>query len=59
MTPCGICGWGIIASRIALAISIGFAALQMMALRLTLADIAQMMGTETTEHFSLVLAWLQ
>lgn len=59
MTPCGICGWAITASRIILAVSIGFAALQMMALRFTLADIAQMMGTEPTEYFSRVLAWLQ
>lgn len=59
MTPCGICGWVITASRIALAISIGFAALQMMALRLTLADIAQMMGAEPVEYFSQVLVWLQ
>lgn len=59
MSPCCICGWVVTASRIALAISIGFAALQMMALRFTLADIAQMMGTEPTEYFSRVLVWLQ
>ena len=59
MTPCGICGWVIAASRIILAVSIGFAALQMMALRITLADIAQMMGAEQVEYFSRVLAWLQ